>query len=353
MQPRSTLELTSDPNSSEVWTFDSPDFIAACLDHIELTKDVVKIDGTGRRSLVIIVEHSNRVYRFPRETQDAAEITDYASRHTLGVALGLPVPALHQTQTGAPGQAFLELDFVPGKGLDHPSVQGLAARKPIALGRQLANVLLRLREVSPSHWGLPGVDLVELWDKVARQITELEGHVPREVFDSMSQAAEQAGTANRSAHIGLVHGDLGGVNTRIDGHGRITGVLDWDGAGLGDVAADAAAVAVGIPRVAREILFQTAPILSQDVNRCQKYVDTWAGQGAVWAIANDDAPLLAEMVERERHRMRGSTPKYPRSFHGFSLHHICDRCRDQFCSETAPSQHGVKASIANQSVQGF
>src|SRR5579875_4129180 len=48
-----------------------------------------------------------------------------------------------------------------------------------------------------------------------------------------------------SAARSMVHGDLGGENLRF-GAGRLVGVLDWDGAHLGDPAADLASIAVTV-----------------------------------------------------------------------------------------------------------
>ncbi|MCH9817071.1 MAG: aminoglycoside phosphotransferase family protein [Actinomycetia bacterium] len=300
---RRTPALSQGAIRTGSWINDSTEFVQTCLDQVGLARDTVVVDSSGHRSLVIVSKTQQRVYRFPREANDAAEIADYGKRHELSAALGLPVPRWYRTHLGRPGEAFLELELIGGNGLDHPMVVGLAARRPVAVGRQFAYLLLQLRAISATLWPLPRIDLTGLWDDLAIRVRELEGHVPNDVYEAMDRAALAAIVANRSAHLGLVHGDLGGVNARFSELGRLTGVLDWDGAGIADVAADAAAVSVGLPPEARAVLFQTAPVIAEDAARCQAYVDTWTAQGALWALANDDEHGLNDMIRRERERM--------------------------------------------------
>ena len=284
------------------WINESETFVAACLRSVDLAREATIVDSSGHRSLVIVAPGRNRVYRFPREPGDAAEIADYGRRHALSAALGLPVPRWYQTNSGGPGEAFLELERITGLGLDSPMVWNLAARRPVAVGRQFANLLLQLRAIGTTMWPLPRINLTAMWADLSVRVRQLQGHVPNDVYDSMEEATLTAMSANRSAHLALVHGDLGGVNARFSDQGRLAGVLDWDGAGVADVAADAAAVAIGLPQAAREVLFQTAPVIAEDADRCQAYVDTWAAQGALWSVANDDEPGLADMIRRERER---------------------------------------------------
>lgn len=281
---------------------ESEDFVTLCLRTLELRLRDVRIDGSGRRNLVILHPASNSVFRFPRAQVDAESLQESALRHHSAWRLGLPVPPLLSHNTGSAGTAHLQIQMLNGTGLDQPMIQGLAARQPVRVGRQLATLLLQLRDISPARWPSTGIVWSELWTNLIRRVSTLEHQVPPDFFESASAAAERARDASKNALFGLVHGDLGGVNTRFDSHGRLTGVLDWDGSGIGDVAADVAAVAIGIPTPAREAMIATFPEFKVDIARCDTYVDTWAGQGALWAIEAGDETALNEMIARERSR---------------------------------------------------
>ena len=283
---------------------ESEDFVTLCLETLGLQHCDVRIDGSGRRNLVILHPDSNSVFRFPRVQVDAESLEESALRHHAAAQLGLPVPPLLGHVTGPAGTAHLQVRLINGTGLDQPMIQGLAARQPVRIGRQLAALLIQLRDISPARWSSTGVNWSELWTDLLNRVSKLEHHVPVDFFESVSAAVERAHDASQNAHFGLVHGDVGGVNTRFDDHGRLTGVLDWDGAGIGDVAADVAAVAAGIPTPAREAMIATFPEFQIDIERCDRYVETWAGQGALWAIEVGDEVALNEMIVRERSRSR-------------------------------------------------
>lgn len=299
---RQTAAIDAHAASFRVVLPESEEFVASCLRTLDLPRRDVRIDGSGRRNLVVVHPASDSVFRFPRIQVDADALDQSAVRHRAVVQLGLPVPPLLGHLSGPPGVAHLRIRRIGGIGLDQPTIQGLAVRRPARVGRQLAAFLMQLRAIGPERWPLPAPDWSGLWADLTSRVAELEDHVPTDFFESVSAAVARACEASGDARFGLVHGDAGGVNTRFDAHGRLSGVLDWDGAGIGDVAADVAAVAAGIPTPAREEMISTFPEFEADIARCDTYVDTWAGQGAIWAIEVGNEIALREMIVRERSR---------------------------------------------------
>jgi aminoglycoside 2''-phosphotransferase len=282
---------------------DTSEFIQACCRTVGLSRVDVQVDSSGRRNLVILHAASTSVYRFPREISDAKTLAQSAIRHRAAADLGLPVPRLLSYRPGSPSVAHMHTEWIDGIGLDHPVIQGLGARQPERIGRQLAGLLRKLRDIAPERWPTPGLQLSDIFSDLISRLAELQGRVPDEFFHSAIAAAEIALAASADARYGLVHGDLGGVNTRFDEQGRLVGVLDWDGAGPGDVAADVTAIAEGIPNPARQALIASFPGFAADIARCGRYVDTWAGQGALWAIEVGDEEALADVVAREAARV--------------------------------------------------
>lgn len=283
---------------------ESAQFVTSCLQTLDLQHCEVRIDSSGRRNLVILHPGSNSVFRFPRVQDGADSLHESAVRHQAAAQLDLPVPQLLGHVSGPPGVGHLHIRMIRGLGLDQPMIQGLAARQPVRIGRQIAAFLLQLRAISPARWPSPAVDWAQLWTDLVKRMSKLEGHVPPDFFEAASAAVDRAHTASRSACFGLVHGDAGGVNTRFDDRGRLTGVLDWDGAGIGDVAADVAAIAVGVPGPVKDAMIATFPEFETDINRCDTYVESWAGQGALWAIETGNETALNEVIAGEGVRSR-------------------------------------------------
>lgn len=298
-----TPAISSTESDNRFQMPDTNEFIQACCRTVDLKLRNVQVDSSGRRNLVILDPLSSSIYRFPRESDDAEALEGSAIRHRAAADLGLPVPQVLDYRTGPPTVAHIHTERLDGIGLDHPIIQGLAARQPERIGRQLSGLLRQLRDISPDRWPIPGPSLPKIWAAQIDRFAALEGQVPQDFFDSSMAAAQLALAASKQAHYGLVHGDLGGVNTRFDDQGRLVGVLDWDAAGPGDVAADVAAVAQGIPALARLELVASFPEFAADIERCDLYVDTWTGQGALWAIEVGDEEALADMIKRERARV--------------------------------------------------
>ena len=97
--------------------------------------------------------------------------------------------------------------------------------------------------------------------------------------------ASTAATA-ATAPLRVFHGDLGGVNCRIDpATGAVTGLLDWDSAVVGDPATDIAAVLAGLgPRTAEQARTERPYWREQEV-RYRAYLQTWPLQFALWSVA--------------------------------------------------------------------
>jgi Ser/Thr protein kinase RdoA (MazF antagonist) len=123
--------------------------------------------------------------------------------------------------------------------------------------------------------------------------------LPPELACRAERDLDRAVATAREAPAGLIHGDLGGVNVRVDlATGALTGVLDWDGAVPGDPAVDTIAVAVGVdPRVAAAMLAAGPEVgadLTGDLARAETYVATWALQEMAWGLGHDAPALTAD-----------------------------------------------------------
>ncbi|MFF2350455.1 phosphotransferase family protein [Kitasatospora sp. NPDC058115] len=195
-----------------------------------------------------VVIGSERVVRLPRTPAAAARLSGGAAvlRALAGLGLGVRTPrplALGGTET-----PYLVLTRVPGEplpdgALDDARVAAVVAAQYAALLEALA----RAGAEGPARTALPRAR-ADRWRRFAVDVRA-------GLFPLMSGHGRRRAERELAAVDGLprltgavVHGDLGAENVLwewADGLPRLAGVIDWDGAELGDPAEDFAAVGAG------------------------------------------------------------------------------------------------------------
>jgi len=259
------------------------------------------LDLRGKQHVVLVDRTAGLVWRFPRTPDRLALLEDDAARLRAAHRLGLPAPAVLGAVLDAPlGRAHLLLEYLPGIAMDDPAVRGLDDASAARLGRDLAALLARTRCLPAGAWPLPAPEWVGLWQALADELSaSVVPLLPVALAERAVADLDRAVHAARRAPQGLIHGDLGGVNLRVDpATGALTGVLDWDGAVPGDPAVDTIAVAVGAdPRVVASML-AAGPELAGDLERARAYVATWALQEMSWGLRHDDPGLTQDGLAR-------------------------------------------------------
>jgi aminoglycoside phosphotransferase (APT) family kinase protein len=184
---------------------------------------------------------------------------------------------------------------VPGQPIDVIS----GARAERAVIAQLAGLLDSLAELGadpaigrlvsrtgPDHW------------------RDFGGQVRQVLFPLMSAAgrrradAELAAVARvTAAGDSLVHNDLGGSNllwTNADGQPQLAGVLDWDGASLGNQANDLASIAVTVGWSLASRVQARRGAASQMMAEAEVIARTFALQQALPAALSGDQASLED-----------------------------------------------------------
>ncbi|OPC78875.1 hypothetical protein B4N89_32630 [Embleya scabrispora] len=219
-----------------------------------------------------------------------------------GLSLGVRTPRLLGTGND-PG--YLLLDRLPGVPLapDAAVPAGAAAQYAAlltALSRAAANPEVRAAFATdetevpvPAAWTVFATD-------VRAELYPLMSPTGRSRADA-ELAAVQALSPVVSA---LVHGDLGGDNllwTTVDGTRRLSGVLDWDEASLGDPAEDLASIAAthGDTLVA-DVLDRMGRRDAATVTRIAAIRGTFALQQALSALRDGDGAELADGLSAYR-----------------------------------------------------
>ena len=287
---------------------DDPDArLTRYAEWLGLERSVVEL-ARGRTSDVVISRPLHQVWRFPRTEAGVSRLVLAAERTEAARALGLPGPeVLAVVPDLAPGRAHAVFRYLPGSGLTAEVLAGLDEPARRRLCTDLAHLLGQLRSGRVSQWPGPEIGWVERWQLLAE-------HIRAEVLPGLAGAGRllaeaELGAAVRAASgapAGLLHGDLGSTNLLVDRiEGRLTGVLDWEGAGLGDPAVDLAAIRSTLDKDPRQppllsLLLDQDPALPVDLARAGAYLATFALQEALHGARTGDADAWAAGTARYR-----------------------------------------------------
>lgn len=198
------------------------------------------------------------VRRWPLTQADVEDLPNIALRHEAARGLGFPVPKVLGVHDD-----HLVLERAAGAPLVETSLGPDAQRR---LGQELARLLHRFREVTT--WPLPAQSWPQLW----RVLDDLVGTAETSLAASVAAVAP----------VRLTHGDLSWGNLLVTSQGKLTAVIDWDGATLADPAQDFAALCANVdPEVAR-VIHALTPDADAMVERADAYMATWPVQNELW-----------------------------------------------------------------------
>lgn len=237
---------------------------------------------TGAQNCVLFSDDGELVYRFPR--YEPRRVGDVAERHRRARAIGMPAPRVVAAVAGGLGEAHVVLQRIPGTPLQEllPRLP-LSARLTAAAG--IAELLVRLRAVSPGDWPFPAADWTRLWSGLGRDAAAAARTGRAGVRPGDVELARRASATARSAPIGLVHGDLAWGNILFADDGCVAGILDWDFAVIGDPAVDVAAVLMHLPEEMVHEFHARHEWAAPDLARFDDYLATWDLQHRLWQDA--------------------------------------------------------------------
>jgi aminoglycoside phosphotransferase (APT) family kinase protein len=269
--------------------------------HRALLDRLLPGDPPGRRTVRrgqfhTVVLGAERVVCLPRTAAAAARLPQRAAVLEALAAAGIGVRAPVPLERGFGGATpFLVLDRVPGAPLPDgpPAAPAAAAAGYIGLLEALAaaGAAPALRAALPR-------DPADRWARFAAGVRDGLAPLMSPAGRRRADRELEAVAALPHRTDALVHGDLGAENVlwTADGdRGRVSGVVDWDGACLGDPAEDAAAVAVGHgPDLAERVLSARARTDPGLPARAAAIRGTFALQQALAALRDGDAAELAD-----------------------------------------------------------
>jgi aminoglycoside phosphotransferase (APT) family kinase protein len=192
-------------------------------------------------------------YRFPRDEESRRLLPARMAllRALRNCEMPVAIPGLlSDAAAGQPlGQCHAALQRVSGQPIESDRLAGAPAKSRMVT--DLALLLDRLLELGTDpaiQEAVPRADPGE-WQRFADDVSRVlfplmsrDGRARAEAELNRVVAVDAAGEA-------LVHGDLGGANLLWTGSGpetRLAGILDWDGAHIGNQADDLASIAVTV-----------------------------------------------------------------------------------------------------------
>ena len=245
----------------------------------------------------ILIINEELIFRFPRFEEN---IPDFVSQVRLlqyiqgSISLLIPNPIYSSTKSTTTNKIFMGYRMVPG---EHLTRGKLAAIRDDTILQRLADQLARFLSelhsipVTDLENGLPVQDGPEAWAELYTEIQQHLFHFMRSGAKARVRDHFEAYLNNPGLHryrICLRHGDFGPGNILYNPEDQtISGVIDFDGMGLGDPAIDIAAASCYGEAFTRR--FRPAyPEVDSMMERTRFYKGTFALQEALHGFKNKD-----------------------------------------------------------------
>lgn len=271
--------------------------IQAAYPDFEITTAV--LNDRGQNNDVMVVNEM-LIFRFPKypTPQVIAQLRRETAilRGIYGrVPLDVPNPVYVQLDAEGAGKTFVGYRKVPGEPLWRDTFHALEADVQDNLAVQLGRFLNALHGIPAQDVigsDLPIADTREEWLAIYQRIRE-------KLFSHMRPAAREEvqahfeafldDTSNWDRELVLKHGDFGPSNILFDPEqGKIKGIIDFGGAGLGDPAYDFAGLLSGYGEAFVQRCADVYPDMRTFTDRVHFYRGTFALLEALFGVENGD-----------------------------------------------------------------
>ncbi len=245
----------------------------------------------------LLIVNERLIFRFPKYVHGIETLRreTYILKRIRGrTTLPVPNPIFSHFDPPILGQVFMGYPRLPGEPLFREILQLIEDETTLErLAQQLANFMLELHHIPIELFGqrLPGEDGLQEWQDLYQAVrADLFRFIPPEDQAWTCQHFErfiQDENLHRYTPC-LRHDDFGSSNILYDRQsGRITGVIDFGFAGLGDPALDLAAISTFGPAFFARIC-RYYPGSDEMLPRARFYRGTYALQEALHGYRNGD-----------------------------------------------------------------
>ncbi len=273
-----------------------------------LTVQTARLDTSGQNSVVLVVNDAV-VFRFPRYALGVQGLAvEAAILRTVRRYVNLPTPdPVYAHLDAPPATAFIGYPRLPGEPLGRETLHSIAHDRVVRqVAHDLGRCLLALHAVPPAEvkTALPAYDGRAVWGDLYQRIRHRLW--PAMQPDARVQVAAHfeaflADDANFRPPPALVHNDFGASNILYDHRTqRVSGVIDFGSAGLGDPATDIAALGASYGDAFLAWVGEVYPLNAALLDRARFYQGTFALQESLFGAEMGDAEAYAAGMARYR-----------------------------------------------------
>ncbi|MDP7977886.1 phosphotransferase family protein [Bacillus sp. WLY-B-L8] len=265
------------------------------------------VNDIGQNNDVLIV-NENIVFRFPKYEEGIAKLiaeTKLLEKIQNYVSLSIPCPSYQHFQPMEPGKVFSDYNIINGEPFWNTTFLQLYEEEQSTGAAQLANFLKELHsipvlEISPLLKG----NTADIYSEIENLYFQLK----EKLFSYMKESARQDVSQSFEAYLSddshftfqpcLIHGDFGMTNILYDGkEKRISGIIDFGGAGIGDPAYDFAGLLSSYGSHFLEGFSSLYPNFDQVMDRMNFYRSTFALQEALFGLRNNDRKAFEQGIK--------------------------------------------------------
>ncbi|MFC3771302.1 phosphotransferase family protein [Paenibacillus sp. GCM10012303] len=254
--------------------------------------------GSGQNSDIVLV-NSQMIFRFPKYAEGIRQLkreAAFLNRIAGRVPIEVPRPIYSSFASLEPGRAFIGYRKLSGKPLEAEVLMSdLDERGWRQLAGQLGGFLKALHgiETEEMNDGRSDDNLYSEWSELYDRIrTKLYRYMKPEarLWTDRHFTGYLGEKKNFEIRLAAVHGDFGTSNILYDSDKRrISGIIDFGSAGIGDPAVDCAALLASYGEQFLQFAAAVYPEIDGMMDRITFYRGTFALQEALFGLEHEDS----------------------------------------------------------------
>lgn len=259
----------------------------------------VEMNSMGQNNDVLIVNQT-LVFRFPKYAESLQAMireTQLLNRIKSKVTLPIPNPMYVSFDDLQVGKMFMGYPLIEGQPLWSEDL--LSHRNSVIEDRvaeQMVEFLVQLHTVEINEWIADDRNVANVHEEMSGLYTQIQDQLFRYIRPDAQEEISSNFTrflnnpANRDIRPTCIHGDFGTANILWSPEkGRMTGIIDFGGSGIGDPAYDLAGILAGYGQVFFEKCIAMYPNGDPIAERVHFYRSTFALQEALHGVIHQDA----------------------------------------------------------------
>ncbi|EST12539.1 phosphotransferase family protein [Sporolactobacillus laevolacticus] len=272
----------------------------------DLTINKAELNTIGQNNDVLIVNRE-LVFKFPKyqagiiDLQKESQLLNQIKGY---VSLAVPSPEYESYEVLKPGHVFNGYSLIQGTPLWSKELNKADSQSQKMISDQLIQFLIDLHSIPTGelHLGTqdPYTDMLNLYRKIKEKLypfmrTEAQSETSR-MFDKFLSGGKLS-----NIKLALIHGDFGSSNILWNSEPkRVTGIIDFGGSGIGDLAYDLAGLLSSFGERFFNQCMSQYPDGEKIVERINFYRGTFALQEALHGLENNDPQAFDNGISRYR-----------------------------------------------------